>query len=201
MKLGEIKAEAINLMGLLTGQSVDYTNIDTLLNDDTFASYLHAMNGSLNRALVRLYEAGLLGEASKIIESNDIGIDGYDVSQIEDYGKLERVYITDGNFRKPILANVVSGKIWLKPLSGKKYKYLIVYRKKAPFVKADAKSDDELNIPYEIGLKIPYFIKGELYADENASAAASAMSIFEQYLTTALNDGGVQACVETVIRY
>ncbi len=201
MKLGEIKAEAINLMGLITDTSVDWTNIDTLYNDDTVASYLYAMNGSINRALMRLYEAGLLGESSKTIFSADIDGDGYDTSKIEDYGKLESVYITDGNWCKPILANVIGGKIWLKPLTSQKYHYLIVYRKKAPFIKANASSSTELNIPYEIGLKIPYFIKGELYADENASAAANAMSIFEQYLTTALNDGGVQTSVETVIGY
>lgn len=200
MKLGDIKAEALNLMSIVGYMGFDNTNIDTLYNDETAKSYLYGMTGSINRALTRLYSEGKLGYASVIVSNDELANGSFDSGKLTDCGKVERIFIVD-EFGTERAINFISddGCIKLRRFINPNLKYKIVYRKKAPFVAYSTPNSAELDIPQEAANIIPYFIKGELYADEEPSAAAAAMSIFEQYIHTLSNDGARQEYVEAVI--
>ena len=100
MKLGDIKAEALNLMSIIGYMGADNTNIDTFYNDDTARSYLYAMNGSLNRAMTRLYNEGKLGKKDVLFNNTALNESGeYDLSLLSDYGRADRVFIRDENGR------------------------------------------------------------------------------------------------------
>ena len=66
MKLGEVKAEALKLMGLNNELNIEYLDIGALKNDPTYATYLNNMVGAINRAFDRLYILGAIEEAVEI---------------------------------------------------------------------------------------------------------------------------------------
>lgn len=59
MKLGDIKAEALRLMFVNFDKDINATTIRSLLNDETYASYLVNMNGSINRGLDAIARRGI----------------------------------------------------------------------------------------------------------------------------------------------
>ena len=70
MNIGEIKAEALMIMGVNNGNNIDWSDIQGLKNNPTYSTYIFAMNGAINRCLKRLYTAGALErEPSKILPS------------------------------------------------------------------------------------------------------------------------------------
>ena len=201
MKLGDIKAEALNLMSIIGYMGADNTNIDTFYNDDTARSYLYAMNGSLNRAMTRLYNEGKLGKKDVLFNNTALNESGeYDLSLLPDYGRADRVFIRDENGgERPINFIVESNKIKLRRFINPKLSYRLTYYKKAPYITYDTPNSAELDIADEIGHILPYFIKGELYADEEPGAASAAMSYFEQYLFAICEDNGRQEYVQPVL--
>lgn len=60
MKLGEIKAQALMLMGVNNSLNISWGDIDTYKDDPSYATYIHAMNGAINRCMSRMYIAGAL---------------------------------------------------------------------------------------------------------------------------------------------
>ena len=60
MKIGEIKAQALMLMGVNNTLDITWSDIEGYKEDPTYATYIYAMTGSINRCLKRLYMAGAL---------------------------------------------------------------------------------------------------------------------------------------------
>jgi hypothetical protein len=120
MTIGEIKKEALKLMFTNQDNEIDSNYITVLLEDDNYGDYLVNMNGSINRAIVRLKSKGVEYTGDRL--------------------------------------------------------------------KSDASEDFELDLDEELCMMIPYFIKGELYEEDNAQQAAIARNLFEDmvddYLAT-----------------
>ena len=78
MLLGEIKAEALTLMGINT-LNASYPDIDNLKSHPTYSGYLYAMVGAINRALDRFVTVGAIDDGERIThktsETNELGID------------------------------------------------------------------------------------------------------------------------------
>ena len=82
MLLGEVKAEALKLVVTSTQMNISYLDIDGLKNNPTYAGYLYAMNGSINRALDRFWVVGVIpeeipaitAETSEITDLKDLGV-------------------------------------------------------------------------------------------------------------------------------
>lgn len=81
MYLGDVKAEALKLMGLNNELNITYLNISGYKADPTYASYLHSMVGAINRAFDRLYVLNAIDEAVEIavdtpetLDLNDLGV-------------------------------------------------------------------------------------------------------------------------------
>lgn len=70
MKLGEIKAQALMLMGVNNSLNITWSDIDTYKDDPSYSTYIHAMNGAINRCLKRLYVVGAL-EAEPLSVQSD----------------------------------------------------------------------------------------------------------------------------------
>ena len=60
MKLGEIKAQALMLMGVNNSLNITWSDIDSYKDDPSYSTYIHAMNGAINRCLKRLYVVDVL---------------------------------------------------------------------------------------------------------------------------------------------
>ncbi|MBQ7831804.1 MAG: hypothetical protein IJX30_00570 [Clostridia bacterium] len=81
MKLGEVKADALKLMGIDNLMNVTWGDIDGLKNHPSYATYLFAMVGAIKRALDRFYVKGAID--SPIQTLNDSTAEAADLS---DYG-------------------------------------------------------------------------------------------------------------------
>lgn len=60
MTLGEIKAEVLRVIGANLSEDVSAENIDELLEDESYRSYLVNMTGPLNRCLMVFLRRGVL---------------------------------------------------------------------------------------------------------------------------------------------
>lgn len=96
MKLGEIKAQAMMLMGIGGGVPISYGDIDGYKQDPSYAPYIHAMNGAVNRCLSRLYVVGAIQEEHSPV---DVGTDeGYEMSVPERLAQLIPLYVVGDVF-------------------------------------------------------------------------------------------------------
>lgn len=72
MKIGEIKAEALMLMGINNNANISWTDIEGYKEDPTYNTYVHAMVGAINRCLLRFYIVGAI-EAKPLSVSAETG--------------------------------------------------------------------------------------------------------------------------------
>lgn len=207
MKLGDIKAEALRLMFVNFSTNISAVNITQLLNDETYASYLVNMNGSINRGLERVAGVGKLGIKYFDLPNDNKDVNGnivegitalryaihYDLSKLlNDYYFIERIIYEDDRFDCKYDRNIcyeLEGKILILPkLRTNNEHYRLLYNPSAPYITKKSVNGvgfdetDELPIPERIARLLPYYIKGELYEEEEPSAASNARNIFEQTL-------------------
>lgn len=71
MVLGEIKAQALMLMGVNNSLNISAGDIVTYKDDPSYGTYINAMNGSINRCLKRLYIVGALGKEPTSVTNSD----------------------------------------------------------------------------------------------------------------------------------
>lgn len=133
MTITDIKKEALKLMFTNQDNEIDTQDIDTLASDENYGDYLNNMNGSINRALVRLKSKGVEYKGQRLTDKTN---EAFDLS-------------------------------WEEEIDGEITKFSI---------------DEALK---EL---IPYFIKGELYEEDNPQQASIAKNYFEDavddYLST-----------------
>lgn len=180
---------------------------DTISEQDEYFEITANVIECINRGLTRIYDAKKLPQNVFYITKNTKEIDApisskyarYDInSLISDCGRIERVSLENeetDSYNTNISVRVEGSNILVVPrLNHSKEKYIINYTPKAKRM-AYYQPDIEV-LPYddEIYDKLVYFVKSELYEEENASVAAYARNIFEQYLLEADDDAG------TVIR-
>ena len=184
MKLGEIKIEALKLMFVNNTNEMNVDSITNLMNDENYAGYLVNMRGAINRALDRIKNACVLPLKSAWVDMAAIEDMGnyfsYDLTKIEDFFMLERVVYTDGPVYNGDFEYEMEGKtIVLEKLPGH---YKVLYYPTVDYVSADMSDTDSLSIPEDIARLIPYFIKGDLYQEDEPNLAADARNTFEACL-------------------
>jgi hypothetical protein len=81
MKLGDIKAEALKIIGINQQMDITYLDVLNLKLDPTYATYLFSMVGAINRALDRFYvkeaidePVNITAETMEDTEMTDLGI-------------------------------------------------------------------------------------------------------------------------------
>lgn len=62
ISIGELKAQAIKLMGINNAMDIEGVEIDSYKTDPTYGTYIYAMNGAINRCLSRMYMVGAIGQ-------------------------------------------------------------------------------------------------------------------------------------------
>lgn len=208
MKLGEIKLEALRLMFTNYSEKLDLEHISTYYEDEKYGQYLQNMTECINRAIDRINSAGVLSEKSYTVTNTSTGI-GIETSSffnryslaslISDYYKLVRVVKHDsrqvvGNYN---YLTESDGVILLAPLNENET-YSFIYAPKVGNVNS-LEDDDEINIEDGLARVIPFYIKGDLYQEDEPQLAADAKNQFEQYIATyKKSNDGVQNSVKVV---
>lgn len=67
LTIGELKAQALMLMGINNALNISSGDIDGLKDDPTYGTYVNGMNGAINRCLSRMYMVDALAKEPKIL--------------------------------------------------------------------------------------------------------------------------------------
>ncbi len=187
MNLGEIKIETLKLMFLNMNQDIIIEKLKTYSMDETYKSYLINMPGAINRCFSNIEEKRVLpsktkqlnianGTASGSFLRFDLGLligDFYDIERIvreTDDGDY------NGNFEYQREGNTI---VLEKCEAGDGITYTVIYKPRLTRVTSSTSDTDELGIPDNIASNIPYFLKGELYRDDEPNEASEARNWYE----------------------
>lgn len=185
MTLAEIKIQALKLMFA----SYDYIvaeNIADYYSDTNLNDYLYKMDDSINRCFDRLLQDDLAPK--KVVDLADLTTedDGYyitlDLKTITDLYALDRVIYTYNGYYESNCEYFLEGDTLM--LFSKNGTYKLVYTKTMPYIDDSVADSDTIELQPELLRLIPYFIKGELYEEDDANIAGNAMNIFEARLMT-----------------
>lgn len=203
MTYGEIKIESLKLMFVNAQDIISEDWLEVYEDDETFRSYLDNMRGAVNRCFAAIEEKRVLPTRSKTLSVADGNANGafirFDLSTLlSDYFDLDRVvretddgdYVADCDYRR-------EGDVLVLPVSHKFNKdtnerepcfdgvtYTAIYKPKIQRIGIGASKDLEISdIPEHIAAYIPYYVKGELFRDDEPNEAAEAMNQFEQRMS------------------
>ena len=183
MTVGEIKIESLKLMEI-NGTDISTETLEDLYSNENYKEYLRRMPGAITRALHRLKTVGVIPEKSysETIEENK-NIARFDLSEkIEDFSKLNRVVVEGkntycGNYpytfegKNVVLFNLRIGNT-----------VIFIYEPKVPFVLTTTDDAMEIPIPYDLSSIIPYFVKADVFEQDEPELATQARNIFELML-------------------
>jgi len=184
MTLGEIKIEALKLMcPELTGEGPE--DIPSLRGDTYKRELIDKMPGSVNRCLAELSGRGLLPSISYEVQATDTtgAFIRVSLDTIPRFLSLERVVRegTDGSYDGDCPRRLEGRTLVLSaPKPGERYR--ILYKGAAERISDITESSAVLGVPEHIAAIIPYYIKGELFREDEPAEAAEARNIFEQAL-------------------
>ena len=185
MKVGDIKVAAIKLMFANYGFDFDIDNLETLINDENYGSYIVNMNESIARAIDRIENACVVPTKRFEINIDDCESSKrhiyFDTTKIENLFAIDR--ITAEHFNGDYCGNVgyeLEGNIVVLPKANAVY--TIIYYPTIPTIDKKIGNYDEFWVPDRIARLIPYFIKGDLFQEEEPNLAADARNTFEACL-------------------
>ena len=186
MKVGDIKVEAIKLMFANYAFDLGVDDLQNMASDENYGSYIVNMNGSISRALDRIENACVMPVVREELANYSMRKNNHhmrvDLTQIKDLFMIDRIIAEydngeyDGN-----VSYALEGDILILP-NVKNVNYILLYY---PTIKTidDSVSDHDLMwIPDRLARLIPYFVKSELFQEEEPSLAAEARNLFEASL-------------------
>ena len=185
MKIGQIKIEALRLMFLPVG-NLSPESLGEMEGDRMIGTYLEGMHGSINRALGDLEMRRVLPLCRRVIEYTEWEKDGAFLSmphsRIEGLFEIARLYRTDAAGRASEVSVGMEGErlVAVGPEEGERT--VLLYRKRLSRVEPWENEEELEGVPEGIASLIPYFIKGELYREDDSGEAAAARNFYETSL-------------------
>jgi hypothetical protein len=186
MKYGDIKIEALKLMFINMGDDITVDKLDTYAQDDTYSGYLVNMPGSVNRCFSVLESRGVLPPESKTLTASDGVASGAFIrfnlpSLIENFYDIDRVVseTSDGEYCGDCDYQTEGDTLVLERYDDEDITYTVLYRPTIPRVDSLTDDDWEIPVPENIAALIPYFVKGDLYRDDEPNEASEARNWFE----------------------
>lgn len=189
MKKGTVKTEALKLMFINYAKEIDAEDIPDLMADDNYSSYLVNMDGAIQRGLDRIVNAGKMPTKSVVLQSGElVGSRHYrfDLSQVTDFSSVVKVTGEEWGEYKTFPYIQDSSEDILIETEDSQAVIRLIYRPKAPDI-SELADTDELPIKDELAHILPYFIKADLYEEDEPQLAALARNQFEQYLAAIEN--------------
>ena len=207
MKLGDIKIQALKMMSLNGSEDISIVNLPYIMGIEAYASYMTQMTGAINRCFTDIENRRILPLKSRVIDkgSEACGFLRYDASQIEDYSSIHRVVYSnaDGVYNASADYRTEGDVLVLPTIDFGREAYTVLYRPRIRRLtnSYDNESDlkEDFGIPDSVAELIPYFLKSELYREDEPNEAGEARNFYEQAIAR-LNDGraSMQSKVEDV---
>lgn len=182
MTLGEIKIEAIKIMFADYTGNLDTDSLQDLKTDENY-EYINSMPGAINRCFSRLEDANVV-PLKKVVLEQDKGVTAngrirFDLSEIiDDFGKVDRIiHETANSYNGNCEYIMETDSIIVLPEV--KEDYALIYAPSLQRVTNGTPDDEEIALPDKIACLIPYFIKGDLFREDEPNEAADARNLFE----------------------
>lgn len=183
MTIGEIMVETLKIMFTNLGDDISVDNLEFHKKDENYRAYLINMPGAINRCLSSLEEKKVLPSKSLPLKLTDGLASGsywrYDLNNIYDFFDVERIVRVsgdgdyDGDYEWRREANM------LVLANDEDATYTLIYKPRLDRITSSTPEPD-LDIPDYIASYIPYFLKGELYRDDEPNEASEARNWYEQ---------------------
>lgn len=185
MTIAEIKIEALKMMFTSTATNLAAADIDEYYADELYAEKLYAMDGSIDRCFDRIKAERLQPKKSLVLTG--LGTVGtyrtvYDLSTVSDYYAVDRVVFEDesGNYDASVefIMEEKLMRVWNKTRTGE---YRLIYYTELATSETLGDTGTVL-LDADVARLIPYFVKGELYQDDEPNLAGESRNLFEQML-------------------
>lgn len=190
MTLGELKVSCIKLM--FDNDSVDI-DPSTVSNNTEYNMRTVNIVESINRALHRVANAGKLPKKTLIIDStiqnNEKYIRRYnlDTIKVDDFDN-DCLYVDNIVYQhtykySPNVDIIIEGNNTLVLPAINEGKYIITYSPSHKSISIYEDDNTKLDIPDYILNIVPFYVKGDLFEDDDAEVAIMATNKFERYLS------------------
>ena len=187
MKLGEIKLEALKIMFANYNHDITIEGLVECYADENYGSYLINMPGSINRCLSVIENKGVLPSKRVVLEATRGVASGqfirFDLfSMVPDLYIIERVIKEDTyGFYNGDYQYQLEGEVLVLDRPCENETYTLIYKPSLPRITQDSSDINELQgVPNNIACHIPYFIKGDLFREDEPNEASEARNWFEQ---------------------
>ncbi len=192
MTINDIKIAALQLMFTNYSDDLRTEDVDDITSEE-YNQYLVNMDACINRCLGRIETANVL-EAKKFVLTKQNGTESdnyitYDLSTlVGDFKSIIRVtkksqygYMSNEEYE-------LEGKDLILPLLCDGETYTLIYKFKPTRIAIGAPSSTNIDLPDSVCELIPYFIKAELYEEDEPNLATQARNIFEAMLSQMIQD-------------
>ena len=168
MTVGEIKIESLKLMEI-NGTDISTETLEDLYSNENYKEYLSRMPGAITRALHRFKTVGVIPEKSYS-------------ETMEDFSKLNRVVVEGRNTYCANYPYTFEGKnvVLFNLRIGNTVTF--IYEPKVQIVLTTTDDAMEIPIPDDLSSIIPYFVKADVFEQDEPELATQARNIFELML-------------------
>lgn len=178
MKVGEIKLEALSVMNILTDIRPDAEYYDSYLADNKYKKYLMNMDESIKRAVDIISSNNVLEEKSVMVTELDYTAKTnyviLSLNQINDYRTIKKV-VHIGDKLTSVKFDVVARKLII--YSDDVANLLVVYFPRV-ILPDNFNKDTVIDLPDYLARIIPYYIKYDLYQEDEPNLATLAKNQF-----------------------
>ena len=201
MTVGEIKIQALKLMFVTYTEDPTEESLLRLGGDPNYRPYLINMNGAIDRCLsdierrcilpVKMHDLVLSAEPTEghMTRFEITAPDFYDVERISKEG----LYEYDGDH--PYMRE---GNTLLLQTYDATAKYRLIYYPKVRRV-STLHDTDAIDVPDEIAAVIPYYVKGDLFREDEPNEAGEARNWYEAAMQSLVRPRATkQARVESI---
>lgn len=207
MKLGEIKLEALKIMNINNDAILHLDNMDAILGEKRYAKYLNNMLTSINRAIDIINHKNVLSEKKMALDTMlttyGVANNRFDLANISDILAISRIVYEEGNVYISKVPYEKEGNVLVVDSRYNPQNLSIIYYPKIASVGEEISDDDEiLGLPDKLARLIPYYIKFDLYQEDEPDLAVEARNTFEEGLKLlTVKDGEVDFLIEKVYSY
>lgn len=184
MRVGDIKVEALKLMYVTDGEDIRAEDLADLGGLENYRDYLVGMHGAINRCFSDLECKRVLPIKSYPLNASDglASASAYKfdlASLLPDFFDVARIVRDAPDGYNGSCDFVREGNVLILHGFDRDAEYRVLYYPKLARLTPDSGDLQELPIPDEIAAFIPYFLKGELYRDDEPNEASEARNWYE----------------------
>ncbi len=191
MKLGDIKIETLKLMFANVNEDLDAKKLDIYERDETYKGYLVNMPGAINRCFASIEEKRVLPSKARTLDLDEARVGGvfvrFDLAElIDDFFDIDRIVMEteDGEYDGDCDYMTEGNTLVLERYCKKDgITYTVIYKPTIQRVTATTSNNTDIAAPDNIAAYIPYFLKGDLYRDDEPNEASEARNWYEQAMS------------------